>query len=57
MEMNINNTKLHGNKIIEQTDWSDLTQTKENKLTLITGVINEPEKRRCVQAQEFNESK
>lgn len=42
--------KVTKNVIIDQKDWSYLSSTKENKLTLITGVINEPEKRRCVQA-------
>ncbi|MCI8482581.1 MAG: sortase [Clostridia bacterium] len=45
--------KVINNLIIDQKDWSYLSSTKENKLTLITGVINEPEKRRCVQAQEI----
>lgn len=41
------------NVVIDQKDWSYLSSTKENKLTLITGVLNEPEKRRCVQAEEM----
>lgn len=40
------------NKIINQKDWSYLSKTKLNTITLITGVQNEPEKRRCVQAIE-----
>lgn len=41
------------NIVIDQKDWSNLSSAKENKITLITGVINEPEKRRCVQAEEI----
>ena len=41
--------------IIEETDWSNLKNTKENKITLITCVENEPEFRRCVQAIEKEE--
>lgn len=41
------------NVVIDQKDWSYLSSTEDNKLTLITGVINQPEKRRCVQAQEI----
>ncbi len=37
------------NKIIADTDWDDLEETEENKITLITCVENEPEYRRCVQ--------
>ena len=45
--------KVKDNIIIDQKDWSYLSSTKENKLTLITGVVNQPEKRRCVQAEEI----
>ncbi|MBO5479298.1 MAG: sortase [Clostridia bacterium] len=45
--------KVIHNNIIDQKDWSYLSSTNENKLTLITGVVNEPEKRRCVQAEEI----
>lgn len=45
--------KVMKNIIIDQKDWSNLSSTEENKLTLITGVVNEPEKRRCVQAEEI----
>ena len=38
--------------IIEDTDWSKLENTKDNKLTLITCVENKPRYRRCVQAIE-----
>ena len=37
-------------EIIEDTDWSYLDETDENKITLITCVENEPRYRRCVQA-------
>lgn len=43
--------------IIKDTDWSVLEETKENILTLITCVENQPEYRRCIQAKEIkNES-
>lgn len=40
-------------KIIEETDWSYLQETEENKITLITCVRNKPNKRLCVQANEI----
>lgn len=40
------------NKIIKDTDWSNLENTNENKITLITCVENEPEYRRCIQGIE-----
>ena len=40
------------NKIIKDTDWEPLENTKENRITLITCVENEPEYRRCIQAVE-----
>lgn len=46
--------KLTISKIIEQTDWSYLEETKENKITLITCVENRPEYRRCIQGIEIN---
>ncbi len=42
------------NKIIKDTDWNDLEETEENKITLITCVENEPEYRRCIQGIEKN---
>lgn len=39
--------------IIEDTDWSYLQETEENKLTLITCVENQPRYRRCIQAIEI----
>ena len=39
-------------KIIKDTDWEILENTEDNMLTLITCVENEPEYRRCVQAEE-----
>lgn len=41
------------NKIIPQTDWSYVENTKDNRLTLITCVENMYEYRRCVQAVEI----
>ena len=40
------------NKIIKDTDWSLLENTKDNRITLITCVENEPEYRRCIQGIE-----
>lgn len=39
-------------EIIKNTDWSYLEKTEKNKITLITCVENEPQYRRCVQAEE-----
>lgn len=39
-------------KIIEDTDWSYLQETQDNRITLITCVSNKPNKRLCVQAKE-----
>lgn len=40
-------------KIIKDTNWEMLQNTKENRLTLITCIENEPEYRLCVQAIEI----
>ena len=42
-------------KIIEDTDWSYLQETDENKITLITCVENKPTQRLCVQAKQIKE--
>ena len=49
--------KYHVNfiTIIEDSDWSYLEETEENKITLITCVENEPTKRRCIQGIENKE--
>lgn len=39
-------------RIIEDTDWSYLQKTEDNRITLITCVSNKPNKRLCVQAKE-----
>ena len=39
-------------EIIQDTDWSYLEKTNDNRITLITCVENEPKLRRCVQATE-----
>ena len=39
--------------IIEETDWSYLQQTIDNRITLITCVANQPTKRLCIQALEI----
>ena len=36
--------------VIKDTDWTYLENTKDNTITLITCVENEPEYRRCIQA-------
>lgn len=41
--------------IIQDTDWSYLQKTEENKITLITCVENQPTKRRCIQGVEIKE--
>ena len=41
--------------IIKDTDWSYLQETKENKITLITCVENQPSNRRCIQGEEIKE--
>lgn len=45
--------KVNLNEVIDQKDWSYLSDTKENKITLITGIKDNQEKRRCVQAIEI----
>ena len=40
------------NVVIKDIDWSYLQNTKENKITLITCIENEPNYRRCVQGIE-----
>lgn len=39
--------------IISDTDWTYLAQTKDNRITLITCVEDEPSYRRCIQAVEI----
>lgn len=39
--------------IIQDTDWSYLEETKDNRITLITCVENQPKYRRCIQAVEI----
>ena len=41
------------NVVIKDIDWSYLQNTKENKITLITCIENEPNYRRCVQGIEL----
>lgn len=41
---------VYKNIIIKDTDWTNLENTKEDILTMITCVENEPEYRRCIQA-------
>ena len=43
------------NIIIKDEDWSYLEDTKDNRITLITCVENEPEYRRCIQGIEKEE--
>lgn len=42
------------NTVIEETDWSYLSNTDDNRITLITGILENPKQRRCVQAIEIN---
>lgn len=44
--------KVEDNKKIKDTDWSCIENTKENVITLITCVENQPEYRRCIRAIE-----
>lgn len=41
--------------VIEDTDWSYLQKTKENRITLITCIANKPSQRLCVQGIEIKE--
>ncbi len=41
------------NKIIKQTNWEYIENTKDNRITLITCVENMYEYRRCIQAIEI----
>lgn len=43
--------------IIEDTDWTYLQESKQNKITLITCVENQEKYRRCIQAIERNDYK
>lgn len=43
-------------EIIDETDWSYLQESTENKITLITCVKGQKEKRLCVQATESEEN-
>ena len=44
--------KVQTNKIIEETDWSYLEPTQDNRMTLITCVEDRKQYRRCIQAIE-----
>lgn len=45
--------KVQTNKLIQDTDWSYLEDTQDNRITLITCEENRREYRRCVQAVEI----
>ncbi len=45
--------KVTKNIEIEETDWSHLSNTDNDVLTLITGILEKPQSRRCVQAVEI----
>lgn len=45
--------KVTKNIEIEETDWSHLSSSDNNIITLITGILEKPEYRRCVQAVEI----
>lgn len=40
-------------EIIKDTDWVNLENTEEDKITLITCVENEPNYRRCIQGEKI----
>ena len=43
--------------VIKETDWTNLENTEDNRITLITCVENKPEYRRCIQGiEEKNET-
>ena len=42
------------NKQIQETDWSYLRETNDNRITLITCVKNMPEYRTCIQAKQIS---
>ena len=42
-------------EIIENSDWSYLKNTDDNRITLITCVENEPKYRRCIQGKELED--
>lgn len=41
------------NTVIQETDWTYLNDTKDNRITLITCEMNQREYRRCIQAVEM----
>ena len=49
--------QVQTNKIILETDWSYLKDTKDNRITLITCEENRGEYRRCIQAVQVSETK
>lgn len=53
MEGKIRKYKIEVITKIQDTDWTYLENTKDNRITLITCVENEPEYRRCIQAIEI----
>lgn len=45
--------EVQRNRIIKETDWTDIQNTNENRITLITCIENMREYRRCVSAKEI----
>lgn len=45
--------KVTENKIIDETNWTYLKNTQDNRITLITCITDNPKQRRCVQAIEI----
>lgn len=45
--------EVTSNFIIKDTDWTNLDNTEDNRITLITCVENEPSYRRCIQGEEI----
>lgn len=44
--------KVTENKVIDETNWTYLRNTQDNRITLITCITDNPKQRRCVQAVE-----
>lgn len=49
---NIKEYVVDKHEIIKDTNWTNLEETEDNRITLITCVENQPEFRRCIQAIE-----
>lgn len=45
--------KVTENKVIDETNWTYLKNTQDNRITLITCITDNPKQRRCIQAIEI----